>query len=301
MMLSRERQKRALETIYLFIQKYGISPSLADLRRALHFSSNQSILDLLSALESQGFIKRLRTRARGISLTHKGKQLFEKKKKKTDQRSDKMFPVLITAKYLSSFPFNEIEKLFLEFGLLKYSEQPYRQGFLKRIYKSKYDYAFKKLFPLTEREFINFVKFLGRKHRFREKKNLFNLLRIYFEHEKNDFYGLSASLKDRELRKLWIQIYEYRSNEQVFLRIEKIFNRYLVEKELPPDALGRKLVWLAKDLFRILKSLGKKKFLFSKSQLLRLLLLLDFILTLQIESNLRDKTESKVEKQKPLL
>jgi len=63
-----EKQKKTLEIIYQSINESGFPPTLADLKKALGLSSNQSVLDFLDSLEKKGYIKREDGQARGIKI-----------------------------------------------------------------------------------------------------------------------------------------------------------------------------------------------------------------------------------------
>lgn len=70
--LITKRQKELLRIVYNYIKGSGFPPSFSDLKEELNVSSNQSVLDLLSALERKGFIKREGGSARAIKILKKG-------------------------------------------------------------------------------------------------------------------------------------------------------------------------------------------------------------------------------------
>ncbi len=67
-----KRQLDALKVIYQGQQSSGFPPSLAELRGALSVASNQSVINLLEALEEKGYIKREEGLARGLRILPKG-------------------------------------------------------------------------------------------------------------------------------------------------------------------------------------------------------------------------------------
>lgn len=67
-----KRQKDALSVLYKYIQTSGFPPSFAELKEELNVASNQSILDLLHALEEKRFIKRNEGAARAIRILKNG-------------------------------------------------------------------------------------------------------------------------------------------------------------------------------------------------------------------------------------
>ncbi len=69
-----QRQLDALKVIYNGQQSSGFPPSMAELRDALSVASNQSIINLLKALEEKGHIKREEGLARGLKILPKGYQ-----------------------------------------------------------------------------------------------------------------------------------------------------------------------------------------------------------------------------------
>lgn len=72
------RQKEILEFVYQSISSNGFPPSLEDFRNNFGFSSNQSILDHLSALEKKGLIKKEDRSARSIQITNLGFKTMNK-------------------------------------------------------------------------------------------------------------------------------------------------------------------------------------------------------------------------------
>ena len=52
------KQKRVLELIYESLESSGFPPTIADLKRELGVSSNQSVLNFLEVLEKKECIKR---------------------------------------------------------------------------------------------------------------------------------------------------------------------------------------------------------------------------------------------------
>jgi len=72
------KQKRVLEIIYNTLEENSYSPSLADLRRALNVSSNQSVLNFLKSLEQKKLIKRNEGEARGITILPLGYKFLNK-------------------------------------------------------------------------------------------------------------------------------------------------------------------------------------------------------------------------------
>src|SRR3989344_2330736 len=73
-----EKQKRVLRLIYDCIESSGFPPTLADLKNNLNLSSNQAILNYLTALEEKGCIKREGGQARGIKILPLGFKALEK-------------------------------------------------------------------------------------------------------------------------------------------------------------------------------------------------------------------------------
>lgn len=67
-----KRQLETLNVIYQGQQSSGFPPSMAELRDALSVVSNQSIINLLKALEEKGYIKREEGLARGLKILPKG-------------------------------------------------------------------------------------------------------------------------------------------------------------------------------------------------------------------------------------
>ena len=67
-----KRQQETLQFIYDGITALGFPPSMAELRSSLGVASNQSIVNLLKALEEKGCIKREEGLARGLKILPKG-------------------------------------------------------------------------------------------------------------------------------------------------------------------------------------------------------------------------------------
>lgn len=63
-----ERQKQLLEMIYSYIKDTGYPPSFEEMKDSLDVVSNQSVIDLLTKLESQKLIKRNGSQARSIAI-----------------------------------------------------------------------------------------------------------------------------------------------------------------------------------------------------------------------------------------
>lgn len=63
-----ERQKQLLEMIYSYIKDTGYPPSFEEMKNSLDVVSNQSVIDLLTKLESQKLIKRNESQARSITI-----------------------------------------------------------------------------------------------------------------------------------------------------------------------------------------------------------------------------------------
>lgn len=67
-----KRQKELLLIIYKSIKNSGYPPTFEEMKDKLEVTSNQSVLDVLQALESKGYIKREEGMARGIKILPKG-------------------------------------------------------------------------------------------------------------------------------------------------------------------------------------------------------------------------------------
>lgn len=67
-----QKQLDALNLIYQNIKNSGFPPSMAEMREELKVVSNQSIINLLKALEEKGYIKREGGLARGLKILPKG-------------------------------------------------------------------------------------------------------------------------------------------------------------------------------------------------------------------------------------
>lgn len=72
------KQRRVLDLIYESINSAGYPPSLADLKDELNVSSNQSVLNFLSALVNKGFISRQKGEARAIKILPLGFKILGK-------------------------------------------------------------------------------------------------------------------------------------------------------------------------------------------------------------------------------
>lgn len=72
------KQKKVLESIYDSIYSSGFPPTLADLKKELNVSSNQSILNFLETLEKKECIKRKDGQARSIEILPLGYKEIEK-------------------------------------------------------------------------------------------------------------------------------------------------------------------------------------------------------------------------------
>lgn len=69
-----QRQKQLLEIIYQYINTTGFPPTFEEMREGLKVASNQSVMDLLHKLESQGCLKRNESAARAIIILPLGYQ-----------------------------------------------------------------------------------------------------------------------------------------------------------------------------------------------------------------------------------
>lgn len=69
-----KRQKELLNFIYKHIEDAGYPPTFEEMKEKLDLASNQSVIDLLSKLEKQKFIKREEGQARGIKILLSGFQ-----------------------------------------------------------------------------------------------------------------------------------------------------------------------------------------------------------------------------------
>lgn len=67
-----KRQKELLGVIYNAIKSGGYSPSFEELKQTLEVKSNQTVIDLLNALEKKKYIKRDEGIARSIVITQDG-------------------------------------------------------------------------------------------------------------------------------------------------------------------------------------------------------------------------------------
>lgn len=73
-----ERQKQLLEIIYSYIKDTGYPPSFEEMKDSLDVVSNQSVIDLLTKLESQKLIKRNESQARSIAILPLGHDVLGK-------------------------------------------------------------------------------------------------------------------------------------------------------------------------------------------------------------------------------
>lgn len=67
-----KRQREVLTLIYQYINTEGYPPSFDEMRELLDVSSNQTVTDMLAALERKGAVKREEGSARGLSILKKG-------------------------------------------------------------------------------------------------------------------------------------------------------------------------------------------------------------------------------------
>lgn len=72
------KQRKVLAMVYESIHSAGYPPSLSDLKYKLGVSSNQSVLNFFSALESKGCITRQKGEARGIKILPLGFKILGK-------------------------------------------------------------------------------------------------------------------------------------------------------------------------------------------------------------------------------
>ena len=68
-------QKKFYESLKIYVGKHGRSPTVAEMARAMKFSSPRSVTQYLEALEDKGLIKRWRYKNRGIELVSSGRSL----------------------------------------------------------------------------------------------------------------------------------------------------------------------------------------------------------------------------------
>lgn len=73
-----KRQKQLLEIIYAYIKNTGYPPSFEEMKGSLNVVSNQSVIDLLTKLESQKLIKRNESQARSITILPFGYEVLGK-------------------------------------------------------------------------------------------------------------------------------------------------------------------------------------------------------------------------------
>jgi len=90
-----KRQEQLLEIIYNYIKDTGYPPTFEEMRESLNVVSNQSIIDLLTKLEGQKFLKRTESQARSLVLTESGCRVIGK---------NRLFPV---AGFSAAGPFIE--------------------------------------------------------------------------------------------------------------------------------------------------------------------------------------------------
>ena len=62
------KQKKALMSISDYVDRNGVAPSYAELQEELGLKSKTSIFHLVNALESRGYIRRLKYRARALEI-----------------------------------------------------------------------------------------------------------------------------------------------------------------------------------------------------------------------------------------
>ncbi len=74
-----ERQKELLMIIYKSIKSSGYPPTFEEMKDKLEVISNQSVLDILQALENKNYIKREEGTARGIKILPKGFEILSVK------------------------------------------------------------------------------------------------------------------------------------------------------------------------------------------------------------------------------
>lgn len=73
-----KRQKELLSVVYQHIKDSGYPPSFEEMKDGLNVSSNQSIIDLLTKLEKQEFIRRNESLARSIMILPLGYEALKK-------------------------------------------------------------------------------------------------------------------------------------------------------------------------------------------------------------------------------
>ena len=71
-----KRQKQLLEIIYNYIKDTGYPPTFEEMRESLDVVSNQSIIDLLTKLENQKFLKRNEASARSLTILPLGNKIL---------------------------------------------------------------------------------------------------------------------------------------------------------------------------------------------------------------------------------
>lgn len=62
------KQQQLLNYLRFYISAHGISPSYEEMRKHLEISSGSGVHRLVSALEERGHIRKLKDRARSITL-----------------------------------------------------------------------------------------------------------------------------------------------------------------------------------------------------------------------------------------
>ncbi|MBI3631323.1 MAG: repressor LexA [Candidatus Staskawiczbacteria bacterium] len=73
-----KRQKQLLEIIYNYIETTGYPPTFEEMRESLDVVSNQSVIDLLTKLEKQKFLKRSEASARSLTILPFGYKMMNK-------------------------------------------------------------------------------------------------------------------------------------------------------------------------------------------------------------------------------
>ena len=73
-----KRQKQLLEIIYDYIKDTGYPPTFEEMRESLGVASNQSVIDLLSKLEKQKFLKKGESSARSITILPLGNKIMKR-------------------------------------------------------------------------------------------------------------------------------------------------------------------------------------------------------------------------------
>jgi repressor LexA len=65
-------QKKFYESLKGYIVQHGRSPTVAEMAKAMRFSSPRSVTQYLEALEERGLIRRWRYKSRGVELVSQG-------------------------------------------------------------------------------------------------------------------------------------------------------------------------------------------------------------------------------------